>query len=95
MEGTIRYLSGKVFAHLFVHRWHCSIMHHSFIDLTGCTFLIRVLQSAGRNANKEERAAAKAAADKFITDKNYSSKTQVTAAITCCQNLVPARPSCS
>ncbi|XP_030583511.1 scinderin like a [Archocentrus centrarchus] len=31
----------------------------------------------GRNANKEERAAAKAAADKFIAEHNYSSKTQV------------------
>uniref|UniRef100_A0A669BY88 Scinderin like a n=1 Tax=Oreochromis niloticus TaxID=8128 RepID=A0A669BY88_ORENI len=31
----------------------------------------------GQKANKEERKAAKAAADKFIADKNYSSKTQV------------------
>ncbi|XP_026014082.1 scinderin like a [Astatotilapia calliptera] len=31
----------------------------------------------GQKASKEERKAAKAAADKFIADKNYSSKTQV------------------
>uniref|UniRef100_A0A669B2E3 Scinderin like a n=1 Tax=Oreochromis niloticus TaxID=8128 RepID=A0A669B2E3_ORENI len=35
----------------------------------------------GQKANKEERKAAKAAADKFIADKNYSSKTQVMLAL--------------
>ena len=49
------------------------VIHWFYHSLKSLTFP----QTAGKNANPEERKAALTAANKFIKDKNYSLKTQV------------------